>query len=562
LSGVQRDHKVDVPYSQDFDPDCRLIRAATAVLERLALAAADTRTSIFLADNQVRIVDRRAGEPSLNAHLDRLCLAPGFVYAEDLVGTNGLGTAVVERKPVQVVGSEHFVRPLHALSCFGAPIIHPISGRMEGVLDVTCRWEDTSYSTVPLLLVAVREIETWLYEESTVGERVLLECFLTLTRRSHRPIVSMNEDLVITNVAAARLLEPADHALLWERAAEALATHQETVTQLCLASGVIASAHCHEITHSGTKAGALIEIDVKKPSTGHWGAAKPSRHQAQPPLAGRSAAWQAVCAAIAEEAQSELALLIVGEPGVGKLSVARAVHQRRLRGGPLSVLDAGLANPRDAKELLGSIRQRLKEAAGTIVISHVEMLSARAARSVCSLLDRSNGSAGLRVIGTLTHALGTSDAAELQPLTDRFCTRIVVPPLRERPEDISDLVSALVRQHDVGGRERRCRPEVLQALMRMEWPGNVRQLESLIRGILAQCPSGDIVLDDLPPESRRSIPSRPLGHLEWLERVAIMAELTATRGNKKKAAARLGISRATLYRKLRSLDIDLEHLAF
>jgi transcriptional regulator of acetoin/glycerol metabolism len=53
-----------------------------------------------------------------------------------------------------------------------------------------------------------------------------------------------------------------------------------------------------------------------------------------------------------------------------------------------------------------------------------------------------------------------------------------------------------------------------------------------------------------------------LGHLESLERVAIMATLTATRGNKKTAAARLGISRATLYRKLRSLDIDLEHLAF
>jgi Transcriptional regulator containing PAS, AAA-type ATPase, and DNA-binding domains len=98
--------------------------------------------------------------------------------------------------------------------------------------------------------------------------------------------------------------------------------------------------------------------------------------------------------------------------------------------------------------------------------------------------------------------------------------------------------------------------------MRMEWPGNVRQLESLIQGILARRPSGDIMLDDLPPESRPSIPSRPLGHLERMERVAIMATLTATRGNKKKAAARLGISRATLYRKLRSLDIDLEHLAF
>lgn len=551
---------MDLPYSQDFDPDGRLIRAAQPVLERLTLAAADTRTSTLLADSQVRILERRAGESSLIDRLDRLCLAPGFMYAEDLVGTNGLGTAVVERKPVQVVGSEHFRYQLHSLSCFGAPIIHPISGRMEGVLDITCRWEDTSYSTMPLLLAAVRDVEIRLYEEATVRERMLLEYFLTLHRRSHRPIVSMNEDLVITNIAAARLLEPADHALLWERAAEVLATHKETITEVCLASGVPVLAHCREITHSGDKAGALIEIDVRKPSTGHSGA--PRRAGARSPFAGRSAAWQAVCAAIAEEAESELALLIVGEPGVGKLSVARAVHERSGRGGPLSVLDAGLASPRDPGEVLSSIRQRLEESAGTLVIHHVEMLSAQAARSVCSLLDRSNESAEPRVIGTLTFGSGTSEAAELQPLIDRFCARIVIPPLRERPEDIPELVSALVRQHHVGGQERRCRPEVLQVLMRMEWPGNVRQLESLIRGILARRSSGEIVLDDLPSESRRSIPSRPLGHLERLERVAIMATLTATRGNKKKAAARLGISRATLYRKLRSLDIDLEHLAF
>lgn len=562
LAGVPRDQNMDLPYSQDFDPDSRLIRAAKPLLERLILAATDTRTSVLLADSRVRIVERRTGESFLNDALDGLCLAPGFMYAEDLVGTNGLGTAIVERKPVQVVGTEHFVYQLHSLSCFGAPIIHPITGRMEGVLDITCQLDDTSYSTMPLLLAAVRDIESRLYEEATVDERMLLETFLTLHRRSHRPVVSMNEDLVITNIAAARLLEPADHAMLWERAAEVLATHKETVTELCLASGVPVLAHCREITHGGAKPGALIEIDVRKPSTRQSRAERPRRGGSRPSLAGRSAAWQAVCAAIANEAESELALLIVGETGVGKLSVARAVHERNLRKGPLSILDAGLASPQDPEQLLSSIRQRLEESAGTLVIQHVEMLSAQAARSVCSLLDRSNESAEPRVIGTLTDGPGTSEAAELQPLIDRFCAQIAIPPLRERPEDIPELVRALLQQHHVGGRERRCRPEVLQVLMRMEWPGNVRQLESLIRGILARRPSGEIGLDDLPSGSQRSIPSRPLTHMERLERAAITEALLATRGNKSKAARKLGISRATLYRKLRSFGIDLERLAF
>ncbi|MGH9168579.1 MAG: GAF domain-containing protein, partial [Acidimicrobiia bacterium] len=237
LSGVPLDQDLQEAHVPEFDPEGRLLRAAKPVLDRLAVAVAGTCTSVVLADSQARILQRHAGERSLNAHLDGVGLAPGFSYAEELVGTNGIGTAVVERRPVQVVGKEHFLPSLRSITCVGVPIHHPITGRLEGVLDITCRYGDTNDRTLPLVLGAVREIEERLYEDASVSERALLENFLIMTRHSKRPVVSMNEEFAISNVAASRLLEPADHALLWERATEALARH-EVVGQVRLAGGL------------------------------------------------------------------------------------------------------------------------------------------------------------------------------------------------------------------------------------------------------------------------------------------------------------------------------------
>jgi sigma-54 dependent transcriptional regulator, acetoin dehydrogenase operon transcriptional activator AcoR len=91
--------------------------------------------------------------------------------------------------------------------------------------------------------------------------------------------------------------------------------------------------------------------------------------------------------------------------------------------------------------------------------------------------------------------------------------------------------------------------------MRAEWPGNLAQLENLLRGILSRRTSGEITLTDLPNEYRGSL-GRALTPMERAERDAILTALTQSRGNRKVAAQTLGISRSTLYRKLREYEID------
>ena len=92
------------PYADDGDHDGLLVRAARPVLDSLIDDLASTSVGLVLTDRRGDILDRWVPERSLGTQFDRVDLAPGFVYAEPAVGTNGIGTAIAERKPTFVLG--------------------------------------------------------------------------------------------------------------------------------------------------------------------------------------------------------------------------------------------------------------------------------------------------------------------------------------------------------------------------------------------------------------------------------------------------------------------------
>lgn len=102
-----------------------------------------------------------------------------------------------------------------------------------------------------------------------------------------------------------------------------------------------------------------------------------------------------------------------------------------------------------------------------------------------------------------------------------------------------------------------CEPEVMRTLLRREWPGNVAELEQVLRAALARRRSGRIQLEDLPEEVHATS-RRVLTPLESLERDAIARALIESGGDRAEAAARLGISRATIYRKIRTYGIVIK----
>jgi DNA-binding NtrC family response regulator len=134
---------------------------------------------------------------------------------------------------------------------------------------------------------------------------------------------------------------------------------------------------------------------------------------------------------------------------------------------------------------------------------------------------------------------------------------IVVPPLRDRRDDILPLARELLAgaAKRFGKKVPALTPDAANLLLRYAWPGNVRELENALERAVALMQSERVGIDDLPPEVGSSAPASPaagdIRTLEEVEREYISAALRASGGNRAKAAEKLGIGAATLYRKLK-----------
>jgi transcriptional regulator of acetoin/glycerol metabolism len=113
---VAADH-IDLRYIREPDPETMLIRAADPVLRRLHEQLDGQPISIILTDAHGLVLSRRTADRDLERYLESVMLAPGFSYAEELVGTNGIGTALEAGGPAHVFGHEHYAERLEGCRC-------------------------------------------------------------------------------------------------------------------------------------------------------------------------------------------------------------------------------------------------------------------------------------------------------------------------------------------------------------------------------------------------------------------------------------------------------------
>jgi transcriptional regulator of acetoin/glycerol metabolism len=132
---------------------------------------------------------------------------------------------------------------------------------------------------------------------------------------------------------------------------------------------------------------------------------------------------------------------------------------------------------------------------------------------------------------------------------------VTVPPLRHHRDDIRDLAPALIERY-APRQPPTLTSGAVQTLLSAPWPGNIAQLEGAVRSVLSRRRTGNIRPEDLPPECHTTS-HRALTHWETLERDAIVQTLLGTGGDRVEAARRLGISRATIYRKVNAYGIVL-----
>jgi transcriptional regulator of acetoin/glycerol metabolism len=543
-----------LPYSGGLDQRGALYRAAHPVLDRLADRLDYTRAAMLLADRDARVVARWVGDSGLRAMMDRTDSAPGFSLREEFCGTNGLGSVVEEGRGFFVVGHEHYAERFIDYACYGAPIKHPMTGRLQGVLTFMCRAEHATPLMLPFVEETCEAIRDRLLAQVAQPERQLLDAFAVAGRRTRRAVIALNQQTIISSPSAARLLGDVEHASLWEIAATAIDRRITTEQLLGSERGAELTVRASPVFDGDHVVGAVMELT-------------PPRAPAPPPpshpqrqllrwLGGRSRAWLAAMSAAARVAGTGQPVLIVGEPGVGKLELAKALHELSNAAGELHVLHAALAPIDGLAGWLGRARASCGRP-GTLVLTHLEALTEFGGQALAALLDERGGD-GPRIIGTVAHGAGEDPATG--PHLERLAVhRLNLSPLRERSDDVPELVRRLLARHRGDGL--RLAPAALHALVRARWPGNVRQLDLLVRGLVAERGAGVVGLADLPPEVVGSS-RRAATQLERLEMHAIVGALRKTGGNKQLAAAELGISRATLYRKLRSFHLDLDRTTF
>jgi two-component system response regulator AtoC len=326
-------------------------------------------------------------------------------------------------------------------------------------------------------------------------------------------------------------------------------------------------------------------------------ASDPSDPQAdaEPDLVGQSAAMREVFKAIGRAAATDAAVLIVGESGTGKELVAAALHRHSDRAaGPFVRVNCGaLPEGLIESELFGHERGAFtgadrqkpgrfeRAAGGTIFLDEVGELPQPAQAKILRVLqqrefERVGGTEILhtdaRVISATHRDLAREVAAGRfrEDLYYRLnVARIVIPPLRDRPEDIPPLADHILRRverrHGWGALS--LSPEALLAIQERPWPGNVRQLENTLaravlvargRTILPEHLDVDESIDPAFPaagDAAGPIPLRAL--LAEVERRAIHRALLACGGNRTKTAERLGISRRQLFDKIREYDLHV-----
>lgn len=252
--------RFEVPYATDVEADGLLVQAAGPVLDQLVDDLGVSNISLLLTDQQGHLLDRRVTNRSLRSRLDRISLAPGFLYAENAVGTNAIGTALEQKAPSFVHGHEHFADALRAMTCAAAPVVDPRSGRVLGAIDLSCTADDGSSLMLPLATRTAREIEQRLIDDTRVAERVVLQQFLRARRGAKGPLVFVNERTMITNAAADRLVDPTDEALLWECARRFLAGRQGDAAALVLGGGASVAVRCEPVFDGGAVLGALLRL--------------------------------------------------------------------------------------------------------------------------------------------------------------------------------------------------------------------------------------------------------------------------------------------------------------
>jgi hypothetical protein len=518
----------------EIDTDSILCRAADPVLDRWQVHLADTGTTLFLSDRAGAIVARRTGDSTVRRRLDSVHAAEGFDYSEDSIGTNGLGTSMVEKRALLISGSQHYNDALATLACAAAPVCTP-SGSVIGSISLGGPIETAN----PLMLSLTREIGQQIEERLRSSARpqdLALAMSFTRYTNSQRPTVVMDSESILANTPGLPYVGVTSHVMLWEllnshdwTSSPTLRLQPDNTVVEVTARRVMDGPRVHFVLHFAD----LGELPSRTIESAHRLGAAPDNVTLQ------SAPMKAVG-------------VVEGPGGSGRATAAESLRDAWATGHEVEQITVEAAQP------IAWARVRELLSTGTdVLLRRAEHLADADAIQLAALVDehQSTSAAGERNSALLVTADGDRCAASVREVLAGIGYATTVPALSTTPERIPGLVKQVLDRVDPGGRHTMS-PAALQSFVQWSWPGNMTELVQTLTALIKQVPSSVVERKHLPLHLQQAPPRRHLTLLEVAEREAIIKALDAASGNKSEAAELLGMGRTTLYRRLRQLGLD------
>ncbi|MBL8265398.1 sigma-54-dependent Fis family transcriptional regulator [Steroidobacter sp.] len=593
-----------------------LIMIAGAEMNLLYDQISGSGYALLLTDARGVILRERV-DPTLRDGFRRSGLLAGADWSEQVEGTNGIGTCIAEGRSVIVHRDEHFHCDHVQLSCSGAPIRDP-SDEIIGVLDASCVGShDTRVSqmhTMALVKMSAYAIEKCLFLRRHRHHAILRFHYRPeLVNLNQDGALAVSEDgtIVAADRTAVTLLGLKGRHEVRGRPIEQLFDMklQDVLSAASASQSLMWSAR--ELTH-----GRRYVLSLHKPMQSrstqfevrNARSASPIVHIASMPrvsalslddLAGEDPQLLRQVRQSQRIVDSGIPVVIHGPTGSGKEVFARALHaaSRRADQPFIAVNCAAIPETLIESELFGyrsgaftGARKEgmkgkiLQSSRGTLFLDEIgDMPLAMQTRLLRVLEERKVEPLGSELsLDVELHVVAASHR-NLRDLIARNLFRedlfyrlngmtIELPALADR-DDCAHVIQRVLAAENRSNRPAAIETEALRVLVAYSWPGNVRELRNVIRTALALCEDGVIRLQDLPAEIHRSVAagrtaavSKPVtvdgdakksGSLEEAERDVVVRAIEDNRWNMTNAARQLGMSRNSLYRKIKLYQIPL-----
>ncbi|WMT72732.1 sigma-54-dependent Fis family transcriptional regulator [Bradyrhizobium sp. Ash2021] len=562
-----------------------LRNAARSALESSGTFLSDANSMMILTDPSGLIIDTQGDARVIDAgravHLEH-----GGRWSEADIGTNAIGAAMAESKPVQIRGTEHFCSEIQRWTCAAVPIHDPADGELLGVVDISGPADTFNPQSLALAVSVGHHVESVLAQSIRQDHENLLRYFL-----SKRSLWASDDCVVLDR--RGMIVHATEHALSVVRG------HRKFVadgapTQFLKAipfdewplklKEILPNASFDLVRNESSNIGAIILLHTRRrvavvdrsSQTENLRSTEMPRRPAVPPkpavtgFVAHDPAVQAIVRQVETAAARKMPILIRGETGTGKEQLARHAHAASGRTGafvpvncaalPESLVEAelfGYAEGSFTGARRGGAVGLVKEAdGGTLFLDEIGDMPVTLQAVLLRLLDdwtvRPIGGARAKVDVFLVSATNaTLDKAILEgrfrsDLLYRLNTlEVTLPRLQDRTD-----FDAIVH-HLLGAIDPDC--EITSAtianLAMRPWPGNIRELRNMLARFTLAATDGFI--DEAavgamigPP------PHKTSGSLQDIQRARVLAVHSETAGNISETARRLGISRNTVYRVL------------